>query len=543
MNTPAAPSPVVIGVIDDGIAFAHERFRKIVNAQFETRVEYWWLQDGPYQGLSSSVDFGRELKKADIDALLNACTRADSVDEDLLYQKARLIDFRQYGHKSAAWRAGHGTHVMDLACGLEPAATQPEIPIICVQLPIRVTAQTSGASLHFYVVHAITYILDRARTISMQRGSQQLPVVINLSYGRLAGPHDGTLDLEWAIDQIISQSAKRGVSLRVVLPAGNSYLSRCHARVSFQRKDQVAPLLWRVMPDDRTPSFLEIWLPARTDDSSENRVEITVTSPTGQSRTITETSGKVRWKTGAQVYGQALYSISPLSSRGMFLVAIAPTAYLNPAIALAPAGVWTIKLKNKGIAKLDSIQAWIQRDDSLYGFPPRGRQSYFDNECYVRYDHAGRENEVDDPACLVRRESTINGIATGRFPIVVGGHLRNEMVAARYSSAGAAQPPGPPPNSPDASAVSEDSRVHRGILAAGTRSGSVVAIGGTSVAAPQVARWSALALAAGKPGDRGAVQAQATQNEMAPPAGTPALQPERSGKGRLRLPSTSRLAR
>jgi hypothetical protein len=44
---------------------------------------------------------------------------------------------------------------------------------------------------------------------------------------------------------------------------------------------------------------------------------------------------------------------------------------------------------------------------------------------------------------------------------------------------------------PDVSAVADRSRALSGVLAAGTASGSRVAVTGTSVAAPQVARWCA----------------------------------------------------
>ncbi|MBB4040389.1 hypothetical protein GGR34_002042 [Microvirga flocculans] len=538
MSDATGPIPVVMGVIDDGIAFAHERFRSLVNGRWKSRVESWWLQDGAHQGSTSSVPYGRELRKAEIDNLLDACNRAGHVDEDLLYRKAGLIDFRQAGHKSAAWRAAHGTHVMDLACGLVPYEPQAERPIVCVQLPTRVTAQTSGAALYPYALDAIAYILSCAEEISKERGYSHLPVVINLSYGRLAGPHDGTLDLESAIDDIVDNCAEHGISLRVVLPSGNSYLYRCHSQVSFERRSQTASLLWRVMPDDRTPSFLEIWLPPRKSGLSASRIELKITSPTGQSRSIGETPGAVRWASGNQTYAKAHYVISPITQRGMFLIALAPTAQLDPTATLSPAGTWTIELRNRGLSRADTIHAWIQRDDTLYGFPSQGRQSCFDHACYARYDHAGRDNEMDDAACVVKRDSTINGIATGQHPIVIGGYLGKEMVAAPYSAAGSSIPSASSPRKPDALAISDNSRVHRGVLAAGTRSGSVVAIGGTSVAAPQVARWCASQLASGNAGNRASVQALAAQDEAGLPAGTPAVpSPQRGGSGRLRLPS------
>ena len=109
------------------------------------------------------------------------------------------------------------------------------------------------------------------------------------------------------------------------------------------------------------------------------------------------------------------------------------------------------------------------------------------------------------------RASTINAIATGASPIVMGGFERKEMKAAKYSSAGPVSPAlGVLPAISDgvtAMTVSEDSLVHTGVLGAGSRSGSVLAMDGTSVAAPQIARWVAGQLAAGNPGNRAAVQA------------------------------------
>ena len=127
------------------------------------------------------------------------------------------------------------------------------------------------------------------------------------------------------------------------------------------------------------------------------------------------------------------------------------------------------------------------------GFRGRGRQSYFDHECYHRFDAQGREIEHDDdqPPCVVKRSGSINALATGNRTLVVGGFLRKEGRLASYSSRVSAGSLG----APQYLAPSDDSKVHGGVLAAGTRSGSVVAMNGTSVATPQVARWIAKQLA------------------------------------------------
>jgi hypothetical protein len=519
-----------MGIIDDGIAFAHERFR----AGLQTRVEYWWLQDGVWQG-PGTIWPGRELNKLQINTILQNCTRAGVVDEDEVYRQAGLIDFRRHGHKSAACRIAHGTHVMDLACGYDAQNPPDDRPIVCVQLPIRVTAETSGARLFPFVHHAMRYILRRARDIG---GVAHLPVVINLSYGNFAGPHDGRARLEEAMEELVQNSAKHGVTLRIVLPAGNSYLLRTHAQVSFKNTTDVADLEWRILPDGRKPSYLEIWLPPG--GSGPSRLEATITSPTGQALTVHEGDPlppKTWVNATGDVYGQVHYHYHPASSRGMFLVAVNETTSLDRNAAVAPAGTWIVQLQNQALGASDIVDAWIQRDDSLYGFPIRGRQSYFANDCYARFDPEGRDNEEDDPTCIVRRYSTINAIATGLSPIVMGGFLRKEMVPSEYSSAG----PVTNPYRPDALTVSDDSRVHTGVLAAGSRSGSVVAMGGTSVAAPQIAKLIANELAAGGSGDRTFVQAYATAKEPGYPPPQPSL--ARGGAGRILLPPMIPLSR
>ena len=103
-----------------------------------------------------------ELFSADIDALLPAGVAG----EDEIYARSGLIDHGAPRHKSAAWRAAHGTHVLDLAAGYDPAGPIPDRPIIAVQLPTPVVAQTTGERLDFHVALATYYILDRVWRLS-----------------------------------------------------------------------------------------------------------------------------------------------------------------------------------------------------------------------------------------------------------------------------------------------------------------------------------------------------------------------------------------
>jgi hypothetical protein len=536
---------VVVGVIDDAFAFAHQRFRL---EDGTTRVEYIWLQDGVCGGMVAAVDYGREYRKPDqggekgIDTLLNDCTTAGVLDEDKLYRLTGVVDFTRDGHKAVARRAAHGTHVVDLAGGFDPRKNRRDRPIVCVQLPWRTTADTSGSRLDPFVLDGIWYILDRADRIALQRGCGPLPVVINFSYGLIAGPHDGTSALEAAIDEVVA--ARKLVAtnppLEVILPSGNSHLRRAHAKVSFPNPTDKLDMSWRVLPDDRTSSFLEIWLPHRPGGAGATRMALTVTPPGGvTSPLLGELDGAgFVWQPHGQPLCWMLYRLVPApTSRGRFLVALLPTEFLDVAGELAPAGIWTITLHNVSLGAAELVQTWIQRDDTPFGYPVRGRQSYFDEACYLRFGPQGQELEADGPLCHVRRAGSISALATGGQTVVASGYRRRELRIACYSAGGPITPPAggvldPALRKPDAALVSDDSKVHAGVLAAGNRGGGLVAINGTSVAGPQLARWIAGELAAGRPGDRTAVKAKAQLDEAALPAWKPALPLERGGWGR-----------
>ena len=542
----SAQGVVIIGIIDDGIAFGHQRFWR---DQLQTRVRYVWLQDStpstarPLVGLALN---GIELTRADIDTLLGESASAGSVDEDLFYQRAGAVDFGRQTHKSVAQRISHGAHVMDVAAGYDYRSLddQPFLdarPIICVQLPTEVTADTSGGTLESYLLDAIDYILIRADDVACELGTGPLPVVINFSYGHYSDPHDGTSLLEAAIDQRIRERVEAcDAPLRVVLPSGNAHLSRTHARLSFQAVGQTRSLEWRVLPDDKSPSFMEIWLPR---GAPASRIEVSVTAPTGETTTLLgeDTSRSERLPPGAPANQEIClvdYRYEPVADRGMYLITLQPTERLQPTREpVAPSGVWRVHLTNLAFGPNDDIRAWVRRDDTPLGFPIHGRQSYFDHECYERYDESGRPIEEDVPAdCEIARGGTISGLATGQETIVIGGYYRQELRPVEYSAGGPTND-APTRVGPDATAVSDDSVVHRGILAAGTRSGSVVALDGTSISAPQITRWVADALAAGRPGDRAQVASWAV------PFTNPPVPPERGGAGRVDVPPIVRTNR
>lgn len=528
--SPAAPAPpVIVGVIDDGLAFGHERFRAAAGA---SRFHAIWLQDGALDAPRRSVKYGREILAGEIDRWL---VRSDG-DEDVFYgpEGAGVIEFKLAGHKPLARSAAHGTHVLDEAFGFD-AGRARTWPIIGVQLPVSVVSDSSGALLTPYAIDAVRYVERKARRLSP--GS---PIVVVLSYGFTAGPHDGTHPIERGIHDIVSahNSAYPDAKMRIVIPSGNAHLDRAHACVRFAAPTAEQPnpprsvdLPWRVQPDDTTPSFMEIWLPGLT--SSRGRLSVRLTTPDGETSLLELTEGdrKVLSLTrGGSIICQVFFRANPMNHRGMFLIALQPTERIDTG-PVAPAGLWTVHLRNRGFEGDAVVDAWIQRDAAPFGYPSGGRQSYFDHPDYRRFDESGKEEEEDEPACLIQRGGSMNALATGSTPIVVGGLLARELRPPKYS-AGGPKPLGGAPR-PSALVTSDDSRVHGGVIAAGTRSGSWVAMNGTSVAGPRIARWMAGELEHRRSANRNAVEALADREEISRPPPRPS--PERGGAGRVRL--------
>lgn len=516
-----ATPKVLVAVVDDGIAFAHDRF---LDDAGKTRIEFAFDQRVPLKPWF----FGRELSKRHqtrgIDRRMADSQHAGIVDEDEVYRRTATVQLSRPGHKPLLARASHGSAVADLACSAVAPPPAGSRPIIVVQLPTATVADTSGATLGPQMWAALWYIVHRADQIRVG-----LPVVANLSYGTIAGPHDGSSLLERLMDWFI---AACGSSVSVVLPAGNSRLSRCHACFSLD-PGGCERLGWRVLPDDRTESQVEIWLPPGAPG-----LELRIIAPGGQpTNPFGWGSGQTLYVDGNPVARASYYAPGSMGSRAMVHIILAPTADPAGKLALAPAGLWTIELHHtRGSVQVRDIHAWIQRDDTAPGYPRSGRQSYFDDARYARFDDGGRAIEKDDHPLTqdstVKRQGTLNAIATGQEPVVVGGFRRSDGAVAAYSASGPLVGAGrglPNASGPDALLPSEEAPAIVGLLAAGTRSASVVALQGTSAAAPLATRWLASEAAAGRAFDRTALFAAAELADTDP--GKPP--PQLGGGGRL----------
>jgi hypothetical protein len=551
-------SAVTMAVIDNGIAFAHELFRK--ECPTRSRVLSAWIMDVRADPMTGGIDLGVFLDGSQIEALLARCTEDGQFDEDKFYSLAGMLDFRTGSFKPTALRTSHGTHVMGIAAGYKPGEKDDERPIVCVSLPTYVVADTSPSGLEPYLWLALDYVMKQSKSV-IDRDKVARPLVINFSYGNFAGPHDGTGLVERSIDLKLYGESKDRI-VRAVLPAGNGNLSRTRARVAFSNVatptsngGHTQKLFWRILPDDRTSNSLFLWLPFRKEGVP--LAEVCVTAPGGQTSPVlgssreSDRSAEFTLSGGRDVIATLTYVyVDYPTSRGLFQIDIVPTASDAEVEPLAPSGVWTVAIANGDLAPDEAIEAWIERDERLPGFRPFGRQSYFDHPDYRRYDDEGRPLPIDPRSatgrgghgsgCVVQRAGTQSGFACGQLPIVAAGLVYCDGKIADYSSAGPISPnpnarlPGssePERRGPDAALATDESAVLSGVLSAGSHCGSMVAMNGTSVASPCAARWVADELSSGRAGDRAAIQyAAAGQDRGYPP---PRPGETRAGGGRM----------
>lgn len=439
-------APVVIGVIDDFVAFAHPVF---AGKGGRPRVRFVWSQDarppdsrvGGWWQPVQQPGYGHEL----IAATTHGRPLAGA-------------------YPAVLPRATHGTHVADLAAGRWPGNVAVVPEVVAVHLPRRGVDDTSGSALKMQTLDALHYIVERA--------GPQAGVVVNMSYGTMAGGHDGSSILELAFDELVA--LRRG-QLHLVLPAGNAYKDHCHAVVQLTRATPKRTLYWQVPPDDATPSFVEIWLPER---DCAKHIRVQVRDPAGRSSGWcgVDSVFPPRGTPPPEVTFAVIYldEVADSTQGTMILVVLAATA--GPGPARASAGLWQIELDYAGAAHSVELHAWIERDATLPGRPPRGRQSAF----------------VEAQGIALRADGSFNSIANGQYTIVVGGYVADSGAVASYSGSG---PTRGQRSGPSLLAPSDESMALPGLRAAGTAEADTVRIRGTSVAAPQVTREIARLLA------------------------------------------------
>ncbi len=525
------PAPVV-AVIDDGIGFLNRRFCR-PGTPARTRFHAVWLQAfrtvHAAGGMPAYVQTGRVLGRSDIDAWLALGGR---LDEAAVYREINRTLLEPGAHRSTELSFSHGSHVLDVAAGADPAAADPvsDWPLLAVQLPPEAVDNTAGTQLEPMLVQGVHWCLHQAETMG---GSA--PLVIVVAFATFAGPKDGTKAVEALCRQAIDGwRARTGREARLCFAFGNARLNRQEARL---RVTQAGTWLdWRLLPEDFTASYLEL----RPDDPADMaRLQVTLAPPGGAAQVLgpipVNATRPIRDRMGRTV--GRYYHIGPritapgVTSPAHGVIAMAPT--VEDGGPTAPHGAWRLALAAATGAPLD-LRAEVQRDDTPGGYRQKGRQSYLDHPgAHLWEEESGGWTGLD-PAGPITRAGTHSSFVTSGSPALpsAAAGRASDAAPARYSSEGAPWTLA----GPTLAALADRGPAAQGLIATGTFSGSARALDGTSVAAARAARALAARFDAHGPGAPGPAEVAALLGAYGTPA--PTL-PARLGAGLLAGPATA----
>ncbi|MEZ5865419.1 MAG: hypothetical protein R3D25_15640 [Geminicoccaceae bacterium] len=513
-SAPVHRPKAIIGVIDDGLPFAHRAF---LGSDGRTRFSHLWLQSGRARE-RDAVPFGREIKNREIDEL----RRDHGPDERLIYRRSGAIDpaLAEIG-RILEQHATHGAHVAALAAGNDPAlvaeALPDEVLIIGAQLPNTIAWDTSGFGKEMYMLSALHYVFNRARAIAARYADdpadpRELPLVVNFSYGWSASRHDGQSEMETAIEELLS--ARRQPSVQplsaIVMPMGNNFAQAMHAQFTAgDLRNGAWRIGWRLLPDDRTSSYLEIWLP-RVFEPYGWQVQVTLPGQRSPAVALEierdpdeEGRGDPRRFEELEIDGKNIGQISADKNRGTrwrVLLAVIPTAYVRGEDRRAPFGRWEIAIvpsEKQPLPEGETILGAARRRSASDAFkwaaePPEE----------IDGAAAGGDERNDTGLGIVRGYGCYNGIASAKSTTRVAGIVASTKEAAPYSGAGGLEAGGtglePWSVQPDLGAVSDQSLMLPGVSSIGVVSGSFARLVGTSAAAAAASRTMVRNAAAGR---------------------------------------------
>lgn len=525
----ATEHKVLIGVIDDACPFAHRALREAQDSM-STRVVSLWnqttmLPDAVAVPAPVGFPYGLQWTHGQLKARMLAHVDGPDVDEAAVYAAAPFTK-RRLGS-----RASHAAAVMGLLAGggrAAPRMPQPldagdtplslgeplddhaaRAPLAVVQLPAEQTAVRAGRWLAVNALDGLHHLMGVARQLSQQAG-QPCALVTNMSYGAMAGPHDGTGMLESAIDELCQGSKDR---LAVVVSAGNAHGTRRKGEEPLQYEfgglhacQKLAPgssvtFTLFIPPDKQFETYVEFWFTRKNgggdtflepgkSDGSTGEVEIVVTPPGGTPWPAVHCMGVHAVPApddDKEAEAGLFFMRKPTQGlhRSMALLVVAATQVARRHVE-APSGRWQITLRHMraGSPRHFQVDAWVERDDTEVGA--------------VRPQSARLVANADGSPDGLTDENTFTSIATGSKTFRVGAVLdRGKGLATQevsaYSAAAAGNREGP-----QYSAIADAHPALPGIRVSGSQSGMVLRANGTSMAAPQAARYLINRLADGR---------------------------------------------
>ncbi len=400
----AAGKEPIIGIIDDGIAYLNKQFCTVENGKFASRFRSVWLQSDLFADMNfrgTDVPFGDVLETAELNSLLN-----DGQSEACIYSMRNSVLYPPPSQQATNTHLAHGTHVLDLAAGAEPAIDGP--PLIAVQLAPGMVWDTSGRRLEPFLVMGLRWMVQRALR-------EDRDLVVNISLGSLAGPGDENnfvaSAIKYEIDAFERISKENGQNrrMRVVVAYGNSWRSDLVAEFTLTKDAQTQSLDWRILPDGYSSSYMELRVP-----KTANNITLALTPPaalTGGLSWTFNTAAPTTINTPSGVPVAQILPLPPERDALAVLIAIAPTACLEPGgQSLTPAGAWKVTVATSDTVT-ESVTMRVQRNDTPVGYRSYGRQSYLADSGLSDWDEEMRDYTQPAKGSAIKRTGTANAYA------------------------------------------------------------------------------------------------------------------------------------
>lgn len=308
---------VLVAVIDSGIDYTHADFR---NEDGTTRILAIWdqsVQGNPPEGYRIGTEFTRE----EINDALRGDSSAARLTRDL---------------------SGHGTEVAGIAVGNGRSSkgqyrgVAPESEILAVKLGVP---RPDSFPRTTELIQGIDYAVRKAL-------ENQMPLVINLSFGNVYGSHDGTSLLETYLDDISNYGR-----LSIAAGTGNEGETGGHASGLLRNGENAEIEL--AVGEYETSINIQLW------KSYVDRFDIYLVHPEGQ------VIGPFQERLGAQRYvaGRTELLIyygepSPYSmSQEIYMDFLPQFTYID-------SGVWKIRLVPREIVE-GRYDLWLPSSGEL----------------------------------------------------------------------------------------------------------------------------------------------------------------------------------
>ena len=394
---------VLTAILDSGIDYTHPEFQ---NPDGSTRIVSIWDQTGtgnPPEGFTLGTEYSRE-----------------EIDKALREREQLIRDL-----------SGHGTAVAAIVAGNSGVAPQSQLLVVKLGNPAPDSFPKTTE-----LMMAVEYAYRKALEV-------QMPLVINLSFGTVYGPHNGTGLLEQYLDEMMGRW-----KMVIVAGTGNEGNAAGHTSVMLQEGETKESQF--AVAAGETGLNIQLW------KNYVDQMDIYLRAPDGtRIGPLYENLGPQRYRiAGVNLliyYGKP----SPfMISQEIFFDFIPVKSYIT-------SGIWTLILQSRNVTE-GKAELWLPPSESL------------------------------NPATRFYRpiaENTLTIPSTARKVISVGAYDSRSQIYAPFSGRGYAPEKSPllsiPQVKPDLAAPGVDVQT----AAAG---GGYTSVTGTSFAAPFVSGGAAL---------------------------------------------------